>query len=541
MGRSILIKYLNESYSILETDDINIKQLVVDELSVFVPNYQFQPLFRAKQWDGRERLYRVNENGNIVFPKGFERRIAELVNCQLPTPNTIVTREVLVKFIETLGLPFEPRYFQIDAALSAINEKRLTILLPTSSGKSLVIYIFFRFMLAYKKRCVLIVPSVMLVNQMYADFKDYGLKDIDAHVHLISAGKCKHFDKMFTITTWQSIYKSTELFHDIDCVLVDEAHGITGDSIKNIVISAKNTTWRIGLTGTEPSEHLNKMHLEGCIGKAKRFLTTKKLIDLGLATPIDIVCVFLKYNLEDCKKISKMKYQDEVKALNDHDGRRRFISKLSVSLAKKGNTLCLFTKITDHGIKLVDDTIKIRTGKQNAAFVLNCTKNNLDEALESNEDVYINEKIDRAKIEKLLKGTRHNNAVNRIHSLEELEIFVITGAVDAKQREYVRLILENHDNAVVFASYATMSTGVNIKKLHNAILAESFKSDIRLLQTIGRTLRLHDSKAKVFVFDIIDDCQYKTHKNYCLKHFNERFRNYQEQEFDVIEQNIVLK
>ena len=72
------------------------------------------------------------------------------------------------------------------------------------------------------------------------------------------------------------------------------------------------------------------------------------------------------------------------------------------------------------------------------------------------------------------------------------------------------------------ASYGTFSTGINIRNLHNVIFASYTKSKIRVLQSLGRGLRLGDNKAKATLYDLADDVTYGTRKNFTLNHFMER-------------------
>ena len=67
----------------------------------------------------------------------------------------------------------------------------------------------------------------------------------------------------------------------------------------------------------------------------------------------------------------------------------------------------------------------------------------------------------------------------------ETDIFFNHGGINAEEREEVRGIVENHTNSIVVASYGTFSTGVNIRNLHNVVLASPSKSRIRILQSIG--------------------------------------------------------
>jgi superfamily II DNA or RNA helicase len=105
--------------------------------------------------------------------------------------------------------------------------------------------------------------------------------------------------------------------------------------------------------------------------------------------------------------------------------------------------------------------------------------------------------------------------------------------VKSEEREETRDVTEANDDVIIVASYQTYSTGINIKNLHNIILAFPTKSQVRVLQSIGRGLRLHDSKDKCNVYDIADDIKKGKKKNYTLNHFYARYNIYNEAEFDV--------
>lgn len=83
-----------------------------------------------------------------------------------------------------------------------------------------------------------------------------------------------------------------------------------------------------------------------------------------------------------------------------------------------------------------------------------------------------------------------------------------------------------------------MSTGVSIKNLHNIIFAINGKSAIRVIQSIGRALRLHDSKEKATIYDIVDNLSIRKHQNFAVKHFLERVKVYNEQQFNYKIKNI---
>ena len=112
-------------------------------------------------------------------------------------------------------------------------------------------------------------------------------------------------------------------------------------------------------------------------------------------------------------------------------------------------------------------------------------------------------------------------------------IFFMSGDTKAQLRENIRQHVKNHhsDN-IILASSGVFSTGVNIPSLHNVIFASPTKSKIRVLQSVGRILRKHDSKNVATVYDIADKI-YENKRNYVYSHFEERYRYYIEEDFNL--------
>lgn len=68
----------------------------------------------------------------------------------------------------------------------------------------------------------------------------------------------------------------------------------------------------------------------------------------------------------------------------------------------------------------------------------------------------------------------------------------------------MKIIKIERDENTLIANFALLSTGVSIKRLHNAILASPLKSYTAITQTIGRGMRLFEGKTVFNVFDIVD-------------------------------------
>ena len=92
-------------------------------------------------------------------------------------------------------------------------------------------------------------------------------------------------------------------------------------------------------------------------------------------------------------------------------------------------------------------------------------------------------------------------------------------------------IIEKQKNAIIVASLGTFSTGINIRNLHNIIFASPSKSQIRVLQSIGRGLRKSDNNKPTKLFDVIDNLYYDKKKNFALLHSEERLKIYKNEEF----------
>lgn len=97
----------------------------------------------------------------------------------------------------------------------------------------------------------------------------------------------------------------------------------------------------------------------------------------------------------------------------------------------------------------------------------------------------------------------------------------------------LKITHEKVSNAILIASYGTFSTGVNVRRLHHLIFASPSKSRYRVLQSIGRGLRLHTSKKVVYVMDIIDDAHHQKYINYAYKHWANRAQFYQDETFPI--------
>ena len=68
--------------------------------------------------------------------------------------------------------------------------------------------------------------------------------------------------------------------------------------------------------------------------------------------------------------------------------------------------------------------------------------------------------------------------------------------------------MEEKKDIIVVAISKIFSTGINIKNLHYIMFAGGGKAKIKIIQSIGRGLRLHIDKKELIIFDIADNLRY---------------------------------
>ena len=482
----LILHKKNEAYIQFECDR-GIAQELSDYFTFYVPGHQFTPAFKSRIWDGKIRLADLRSftiyHGLVPYIEIFckERDYTLEIDSDVSVTQNFSLVEAK-EFVDTLKLPHEIRDYQLKSFVQAIRNKRMLLLSPTASGKSLILYCIIRYLQLENERGLLIVPTTSLVEQMYKDFEDYGYNS-EQYCHRQYSGKEKHTNKFLTITTWQSIYKNPgEYFEQFDFVLGDEAHQFKAKSLTTILSGCVNAKYRIGTTGTLDGTQTHKLVLEGLFGPVYKATSTADLIDKGQLASFKIKCLILKHPESVCKMARSWDYNQELEYIVMNTARNNFIRNLALSL--NGNTLILFQFVEKHG-----------------------------------KDLYANIK---------------EHAKNR-------HVFFVFGGTDVEIRESVRAITEKERDAIIVASYGTFSTGVNIRNLHNIIFASPSKSRIRNLQSIGRGLRIGDNKDEAVLFDISDDFRIGKYTNYTLKHFVDRVRIYDDEKFNYKFYNIELK
>lgn len=487
----ITIVKLDEVWGRVVATDSSVMEGLYKEFSIYKFQHWFDPKVKLGVWDGK--IHFVKHNGE--FPLGLFKDVLNFCKCQrdyelqvdpLFGPEIEDKDEFMKDFLEVLdtteNLPFIPRKYQVKGSMKAIYHKRAIIEHGTGSGKSFTIYLTINYLRRKNPdhKTLILVPKIDLITQFHDDLINYGCPP-----ELLGKyyGEEKDFDAPITIGTWQSLKNNKAFLKKFTILIVDECHGQKADVVRSVAEGATNTQYRLGFTGTMPEDDKKAelAQIVGTLGPVIDRITTEELQKLKMVSQLKINIPYIKYDDAEIKEMNKaikilMKqkkpreaYQIEKKFTQNHVKRNEFIGKITKKmLALDRNVLILANKL-DHV-----DTIEA--------------------------------------------------------ALKEMGItpFIVTGQIkDTDERNDIRKKMELSGGNVIVATSGVYSTGISINRLHCVIFADPGKSKITTLQSVGRGLRLHETKDKLYLFDVSDDLMFGN------KHLEKRMEFYARNNFDV--------
>lgn len=487
----IKIKKYNESYVKVFCDD-NVSMDLAHVFSMYANGYMYDGRYKAGLWDGR--IYHFDHTNNLLS-LGLTFKCANYIHNTLKK-NVYIDNDIYIKadkFSDEYIRKFVkeklkqtimvPRDYQCLAIREMVYHRRLTIESATGSGKSFIIWVALCLIMHHYKslmnKILIMVPNVQLVNQLVANFNEYSNGTFS---EFICNYRKKNHDltKLVHIANSQAIFRKPAKYFDMfDCLIVDECHNVRGGEMKTYskcIIKCENAIYKLGLCGYIPDDKSLRLNCEALFGPIKTITKAHTLIKSGKLSNFKVQVIILKYTSSRISEYRSgipltsgsgvQKYQHENTFLNKHADRRVFICKLAST--RKSNTLILVKSRKNHG------------------------------------DLLYNE----------LKGS-------------DKTVFYVHGNVDENIRENIRTYTNDHDNVIIVATLKTFSEGIDIKNLHHIILAESIKAEIAIIQSIGRILRVHESKDIAILYDLSDDLRSKSkYYNYSLKHLTERINLY---------------
>ena len=465
-------------------DEVNIKftdldpacrRKMVQSLEFMLPYARHTPAYRLGRWDGkmsfcdlasRSYLNLLDILLPIVQQHGYEIEIEDHRETAEEFAFELVDEDSYSHIMWPKGHPIAGQPIKIkEHQLGVINSYLENItginIAPTGSGKTLITAILSHKVQPYG-RSIVIVPTKDLVTQTEEDYINLGL---DVGVFF---GDRKEYGKTHTICTWQSLEslnkrsKETDLEVDIN----DFFDGVVC-VIVDEVHKAKADVLR-KLLSTHLANAPIRWGLTGTMPEEEADKVGVRACIGPMLGQINtkelqekgILAKLLVnvWQLQDVGKAASGNYQTELKWLTTNEARLKYLAKEAQAISASGNTLIL-----------VD---RVETGEM---------------------------------LQSMIPGS----------------IFV-SGKMKSKDRKAEYAEVQEVDGKVIIATYGVASTGINIVRIFNLILFEAGKSFVRVIQSIGRGIRVAPDKDFVNVYDVCSNCKYsKTHLTKRKKFYKE--------------------
>lgn len=461
----------------LEGLDVATRRKLVQAVEYFVPHARHTPAYKLGRWNGKVSFCDVGARSYlnlldrllpIVQDAGYDIEIEDLRQEQTIEFEK-VTKDSYSHVTwpvghQRAGQPISINDHQVDCINSYLENLTGVNIAPTGAGKTLITAILSHKVEKYG-RSIVIVPTKDLVTQTEEDYINMGL---DVGVFF---GDRKEYGKTHTICTWQSLEslskrsRAEELEVSIEDFFEDVVCVIVDE-----VHKAKADVLRKLLT-TYLANAPIRWGLTGTMPE-EEFERVSILASIGPMLGVirtkelqeKGILADLHINiwqLQDLGEAAFDNYQSELKWLTTNQRRLKFLADSVKEMSESGNTLIL-----------VD---RVQTGEALQALIP--------------DSVFVSGKMKSAD----------------------------------RKEEYKEV--QSVDNKVIIATYGVASTGINIVRIYNLVLFEPGKSFVRVIQSIGRGIRVAPDKKFVNVYDFCSNCKFSK------RHLTKRKKFYQEAEY----------
>lgn len=266
-------------------------------------------------------------------------------------------------------------------------------------------------------------------------------------------------------------------------VVVSNCHGLKGAQLSKILTDhCSKIPYRFGVTGTLPKEPADQLAVNVAVGDVKYTVNAADLIDKGILSRLHISVLQLE---EDLEAEYKQFCANEVGFGEKPPTYIQFKDGYFPDFTAEKNYLQKNADRIDWIAALIEQKRDERKGN-----VL-CLVDNISFG---------------RKLAKLIDGA----------------IFVNGQDVKQKDRKGIYDMFKDKDDLVVIATVHIAGTGLSINRIFNLFLIDAGKSFIRVIQAIGRGLRMANDKDFVNVYDICSDLKYSK------RHTTERLAFYRE-------------
>jgi superfamily II DNA or RNA helicase len=438
-----------------------------------------------------------------VFKLGMFFDILDYVYANITT-DISVDDEIIKSIVPFEGMGYTPvtlpkityRDYQLEAITLLLRYGRGTVFLPTASGKSAIIAGLYYSLYSQNlltNKSLLVLTSGQLVEQFISDCADYGVPNEYllpfTSVSQTSKDALELSSAKLIVTNRQYLERESNIAKlpaFIDSIFVDEMDVINKTSKICRTIDTFRTNNRFGCTGTMSDNIWNRWETIGVLGKPVLFKYPKDLKD-DVLNRFEIYTLKFKFTKEQV--FSAKIYQDVPPEI-------KLPAKIAQHFYSKENQY-FFTH----------DRVQSKL----AQLLLSETENTL------------------VIFDNLEVGDKLYELLNRINTTKN--IFLVNGKTKIDDRENIRSSLEQNTDNILLAQSQTITRGVNIKNLRRIYLFCSGTKGSKIIQAVGRILRLGQNTSVSKIYDVSSNMKYST------RHANKRQALYYEY-YSVSKNNI---
>lgn len=474
-----ILKILDEVNVKIDNVDVATRRKLTQALEFELPYARHTPAYKLGRWNGKMNFCDVGGRTYInlldkLLPilqdQGYELEIEDNRSNHETFEFEKVAEDsyshiMWPKGHPLAGQPIMIRDHQVEVINSYLENTTGINIAPTGAGKTIITAILSHKVEPYG-RSIVIVPTKDLVTQTEADYKNMGL-DVG-----VFYGDRKEYLKTHTICTWQSLEslakRSKE--QDLEINIIDFFEGVVC-VIVDEVHKAKADVLRRLLSsylkdapirwGLTGTMPEEEYEKIGVVACIGPLVGAIKTADLQEKGILANLHIDV-WQMQDLGETAFSNYQTELKWLTTNQNRLKFIASKIIEMANdQGNTLML-----------VD---RVETGELLQSFIP--------------DSVFVSGKMK--------SEDRHD---------EYKEVQEVNGKV-------------------IIATYGVASTGININRIYNLVLFEAGKSFVRVIQSIGRGIRVAQDKDFVNVYDICSNCKFSK------RHLTKRKKFYAEAQY----------
>jgi superfamily II DNA or RNA helicase len=272
----------------------------------------------------------------------------------------------------------------------------------------------------------------------------------------------------------------------------------------------KNVKLKFGFTGTLPEEGtIESFCCHALMGWTIQDISPMELVDGGFLAKPDITQIRINY--PESKALTEV-YIRCGEYLNAND---KIVDGKKVLLPKDKRSFTMqYEKVLPFALKEMKELYEPEEYK---SYLIDLCKSKGSNLLML-EQMLVHRSQKRLQIiDELLFGMTKNCIVFAHHTeylkflkthfeakFPDRKVRIIDGSANLKKREKIIDEMNKEDGVILCASYGCCSTGITFKNVDYCILAQSFKSEIVNLQSIGRCMLKTDEKTTFYMYDIVD-------------------------------------